>query len=126
MRSSRCKSAFTLMEVVVGLVLMASVLVASLLAFSAHRKQLRNADAKIAAISIADELLYRLSESRDGIPLSATGPIANQPNWFWRTRPTGNIVATGVPVRVIRFEIVESNGQTIRVLTSVDVVEAAT
>ena len=39
---------FTLVEVVIGLSLMASVVVASLLAFSGHRKQIRQANGPTA------------------------------------------------------------------------------
>lgn len=128
MRSSRCnrRAGFTLIEVVVGLVLMASVLVGSLLAFSAHRQQLRHADAKVAAVAIADDLLNRFSGTREGVPSAGSGPIVVQPNWFWRTRTVGVVMPAEIPLRVIRLEVVEQNvGQAARVLARVDVVEAA-
>ena len=116
--------AFTLLEVVVGLTLMASVLVGSLLAFSAHQKQRRNADAKIVAVAIADELLNQFTSSREGIPAIGRGAISGQPNWFWRTGVVGASAPVGVPLRVIRLEVVEVTEQgSLRPLATVDVVE---
>ncbi len=115
---------FTLLEVVVGLALMASVLVGSLLSFSAHRKQLRSADAKIAAVAIADDLLDRLSGSREGIPSSQRGQIAGHPGWFWQTRIVGVTAPAGIPLKVVRLEVIEiTQGRSQRVLSTVDVVE---
>jgi type II secretory pathway pseudopilin PulG len=116
--------AFTLLEVVVGLTLMASVLVGSLLAFSAHQKQRRNADAKIAAVAIADELLNQFTSSSEGIPVGGRGPIVGQRNWFWRTSVVGAAAPARVPLRVIRLEVVEVNERgALRPLATVDVVE---
>ena len=126
MRCCRCKSrsAFTLLEVVVGLTLMASVLVSSLLAFSAHQKQRRLADAKIVAVRLADQLLTDLSVSRGGIPEVGGGIIAGSPNWFWRTSIVGTASPAGIPVKVIRFEVAKVKfGGGIESLASVDLVE---
>ncbi len=109
MKSSRSKPAvgFTLIEVVIGLTLMATVVVSSLLAFSAHRKQRRAAEAKLAAVTVADDLLHRLSAGRDGIPIAGRGVIPGHPYWFWQTTPVGTIRRAEVPLRVIEFRIVE-------------------
>ena len=98
---------FTLMEVVIGLTLMATVVVSSLLAFSAHRKQRRTADAKLAAVAVADDLLNRLSTGQDGVPVAGRGVIPGHPYWFWQTQPVGSIRRAEVPLRVIEFRIVE-------------------
>ena len=130
MRSCRCnrrpldaRAGFTLLEVVVGLTLMASLLVGSLLAFSAHQKQLRLAESKLAAAAAADDLLDRLSGSTEGIPLRGRGNVRGT-TWRWRTRPIGTAAPAGIQLDVIRFEIAESlaNGS-LRVLTTVDVVK---
>lgn len=126
MQFCRCntKPAFTLLEVVVGLTLMASVLVASLLSFSAHQKQRRLADAKIVAVAIADELLGEMLLTREGIPVSGRGLIAGRPNWFWRTSLVGVAAPAQVPLRVVRLEIVEVTAQRTQLpLATVEVVK---
>lgn len=127
MRSCLCRhqNGFTLLEVVVGLTLMASVLVGSLLSFSAHHQQRAIADAKIAAVAVADQLLDEMSGSREGIPAVGRGIIAGRPNWFWRTNVIGMATPTFIPVRVIRFEVVEvSNNRRMLTLATVDLVES--
>jgi type II secretory pathway pseudopilin PulG len=120
-RSNGRSAAFTLIEVIAGLTLMATVLVGSLLSFAAHQKQRRFADAKIAAVTIADDLLHVMSNSPDGIPATGRGRIPGQRNWFWQTSVVGAMAPAQTPIRVIRFEIMEqsSPGQ-IRALVTVD------
>lgn len=128
MRFSRIddRAAFTLLEVVVGLLLMATVLVGSLLSFSAHRKQRRVAESKIVAVGLADEWLTRWSASPEGIPSAGGGPIAGKPSWFWQTSIVGTAAPAGVPLRVIRFQIFEvTDERRQRPLTTVEVVEPA-
>lgn len=124
-RTGTAKPAFTLLEVIVGLTLMATVLVSSLLAFSAHQKQRRFADNKIAAVAIADDLLNWMSGSPEGIPTVGRGLITGRPNWFWRTSVVGGSVPANIPVRVIRFEIMEQPAQRspLRALVTIDLVE---
>ena len=98
---------FTLVEVVVGLSLMASVLVGSLLAFSAHRRQLRMADARIAAAATADQLLEQFTTRPEGLPRFGRGPIAGHPTWIWQSVVVGATSPMQVPMNVIRFSIFE-------------------
>ena len=86
---SKTDRGFTLIEVVVGITLMATVLATSLLAFSAHEKQIRQARVKLTALQVADEMLNRMSSSREGIPVSGAGPIPEHPNWSWQTSVVG-------------------------------------
>lgn len=121
---SKHQYAFTLLEVVVGLTLMASVLVGSLLSFSAHHQQQRIADAKIAAVAVADQLLDEFSGTREGIPAVGRGMIAGRPNWFWRTNVIGTAAPAQIAMRVIRLEVVELNNEgRMLPLATVDVVE---
>lgn len=127
MLCSRCNersTAFTLIEVIVGLTLMATVLVSSLLSFAAHQKQRRFADAKIAAVTVADDLLHVMSASPEGIPARGRGLIPGQRNWFWQTSVVGAMAPAQVPMRVIRFEIIEQSSQgSLRALVTVDLVQ---
>ena len=122
-RDASPKLAFTLLEVIVGLTLMASVLTSSLLAYSAHRKQQRFAEAKLQAVAISDALLDQLSGSPQGIPSSGRGWIAGKSNWFWTTRVVGTMQPAGIPLRVIRFEIVDQSAAAVsQTLVTVDLV----
>jgi type II secretory pathway pseudopilin PulG len=121
---SKHKYAFTLLEVVVGLTLMASVLVGSLLSFSAHHQQRIIADAKLAAVTVADQLLNEMSGTREGIPAVGRGMIAGRPNWFWRTHVVAAAAPAQIPMQVIRLEVVEVNNEgRMLPLATVDVVE---
>jgi type II secretion system protein I len=126
MNCSRCESStagFTLIEVVVGLAIMAGVLVSSLLAFSSHRRAQQFAEAKVAAVAVTDELLTLFSGSPGGIPATGRGPIAGRPDWWWRSEVVGLTAPAGISLQVIRFQIIEINprGRS-RSLVSVDVV----
>ena len=123
-RSSTGSGGFTLIEVVVGLALMATVLVASLLSFSAHRQQLRLADGRIAAAAVADEMLETLNSQPDGIPANGRGRVAGKANWFWQTKVVGVTAPLEVPMQVIRFSIIELSGDgRATSLVSVDLLE---
>ena len=126
MQSCRCRKGhgFTLLEVVVGLTLMASVLVGSLLSFSSHRRQQRTADAKIAAVAVADQLLNELSGLREGIPAIGRGMIAGRPNWFWTTDVVGTTAPADIPMQLIRLQVTEvDNEGRSHSLVTVDVVK---
>ena len=118
------RRAFTLLEVIVGLTLMATMLVGSLLAFAAHQKQRRLADAKLLAVAVADDILNRMHTAANGIPQNDRGMIVGKPNWFWQTSVVGSISAAEVPMRVVRFQIIEQpNGQPFRALVTIDLVQ---
>ena len=122
---SKQNSGFTLIEVVVGLTLMATVVAASLLAFSAHQKQIRQARSKIAAVQVADDLLNRMSANRTGIPSSATGTIIDHPSWTWRTSVTAETIRAEIPLRIIQLEIFERQADSnLNLLASTSVVKA--
>ena len=119
----RYTDGFTLLEVVIGLTLMASVVVASLLAFSTHQKQRRLADAKIAAVTVADGLINELSSRFDGIPQSGRGVIPGHPNWFWQTRIIGTAIRAQVPLQIIEFQLLEASASGTRPLVSTQLVK---
>lgn len=102
------RQGLTLVEVVAGLVLMATVLVGSMLALAAHRRQHRYANDKLVAVAIADELLHQFDRSGDGIPAAASGVVATRPEWSWRTRVQGTTNPAGVLMRVVRLEVVHN------------------
>ena len=113
----------TLLEVIVALALMGSVLVSSLLAFSKHRNQLSMAQKRIEATMIADQIVGRLASQRDGMPIGIRGTVAGKPNWIWQTTPIGFTTLATVPMRVVRFQILEIGASSTQ-LVSVDLVKA--
>ena len=104
---SNSRFGFTLIEVVVAMVIMVSVLASALLAFSAHRKQLRLANQRMSAIVAADDLLVVLSGQEGGFPISGRGPIPGHPTWTWQTNVVGVTAPAGVELNVIRLTIDE-------------------
>ncbi len=106
-RTTQKNLAFTLLEVVVGLVLLATVLVSSLLALGRHQRQLRLASDRDSAISIADKLLARWMDSSARVPISTSASLAERPGWIWRTEVASNRVVMGRNCVVVRLEIVD-------------------
>ncbi len=122
---SRQRGGFTLVEVVVGLTLLATIIVSSLLAFSKHQNQIRLARSKITAVQIADDLLNRMSASRTGIPPAASGPIPEHPTWSWRTSVTDETLRVPIPMQIIKLQIIErENESKLNLLASTSVVKA--
>ena len=123
-RPKQNPNGFSLVEVVIGLVLMATVLASTLLAYTAHQRQRAMADAKLEAVVIADELLEVFSNSREGIPAAGRGAIMGKPGWFWQSGIAGTASPAELPVRIIRFQVgrISIDG-TAESLISVDLVE---
>jgi type II secretory pathway pseudopilin PulG len=74
---SRCpQDGLTLIEVVVGLLLLSTLLASLLLSHGRHVRQVQLAQRKLVAIEAADRLLADWFAAPDGIPISATGKVA--------------------------------------------------
>jgi hypothetical protein len=103
---------------------MATVLVASMLSFSAHQRQLAVADKRIAAVSFTDDLLSELMAGGRRLPQSMRGVVPAQTNWYWQTSVVGTTAPMSVTMMVLRLSVVEvkPDGSS-NVLTSVDIVE---
>lgn len=96
----------TLVEVVAGMTLLASLATGMLLAYGAHQKQLRRAEQRIDAIDVADKLLARWYSGNETLPRNRRGRVfAEQEPWIWKTQ-TIEVAAVGsMPVERIRVEI---------------------
>ena len=116
------RSAFTLLEVVVALVLMGSLLAGSLLAFSKHRQQLAMAAKRIEATMVADQLIAELGAQQGGLPAVARGSVAGKADWIWEISPVGTTTLATVRLRVVRFQILELR-PTPKRLIAVDMVQ---
>lgn len=103
--------AFTLLEVVVGMVLMAGLVSGTVLALTDQQSALRTAANRRDACVVAEQMLDVWMESVQGIPPRERGIVsAGEPrrqNWTWRTEPIGSRLVMGVPAQIIRFQIVD-------------------
>ena len=115
------RPAFTLIEVVLGLTLMGTVLVGSILAFSRHRRQLAIAESRVEATQLADRLLTRLSAMPDGVPLRSQGRIPGYPGLFWKTSVVRLASPFETPIRIIRLEIRDAASRQVSPLVSVEI-----
>lgn len=101
---------FTLVEVLAGLILMATVMASAMTAFNRHQKQVVASRRLQSATVYADAILQELSARRGGIPDSSSGVVAAQPTWRWQTQTVGLAAPVGVPAKVVRFRILQTNG----------------
>ena len=97
----------TLVEVVVGIALLAVLLVLILSSFRAHAAQVRAANLRMQAIRRADELLSTWTAS-GGIPaVGESEQVPNSPEWTWRiVRAAQSPELTQLGAESVRLEIV--------------------
>ncbi len=95
----------TLVEAVVGLGLLTAVLVSLLTANTRAKRQAHNAELRITACEIADELLIAWQLDRANFPRAGSGPIADHPGWTWRTQTVFNAEASELDGEVVALEI---------------------
>jgi prepilin-type N-terminal cleavage/methylation domain-containing protein len=97
----------TLVEVVVGIALLAVLLVLILASFRAHAAQIRSAKQRMEAMRRADELLTVWTTS-GGIPVvGEQEEIPETPGWIWRiVKTSGSDDLYQLGAAVIRLEIV--------------------
>ncbi|WP_010583131.1 type IV pilus modification PilV family protein [Schlesneria paludicola] len=101
----------TLVEVVVGIALLATVLVAILTSFRTHSLQVRNAKERMKAIRIADELLSEWMAASRLPLLGQQGALFDPQGWSWRmvaTTEVQDLMAIGA--QTSRLEILAPNG----------------
>lgn len=120
----RTRAGMTLIEVVCGIALMATLLVLILQVFRTHSAQIRNARERMIAITLADQLLQQWTE-QGGIPAAGQqDQIGNFPQWQWKVSSvpaTSELWSWGGGIA--RLEIIDTSRVTApRRLASVDVV----
>lgn len=113
---------FILLEVVIGLVLLATVLVTSLLALGKQRRILRQANDRQQAISLADAFLTKWHQSTTGVPLWGSGPIVERAGWWWQTEVVANRLIFGKTRPIVRLQIIDRNSNSAKesVLISIE------
>jgi prepilin-type N-terminal cleavage/methylation domain-containing protein len=115
---------FTLIEVLVGMVLLSSLAIAALQGFKAHKRQIQFAEKKILAVAELDRLLTLWSGLPGGIPSESMGPIDPQRAWIWQARIVGQRVVFGQPKSVVRIDVLETNSPEAKRLASVELLRA--
>jgi hypothetical protein len=106
------RRALTLVEVIAGLVLLATLLTSVLAAFKAHAGQIRAARDRLKANAAAEELLSGWLAQGSLPAVGTQKAIADSDGWIWRL--LGNETHQSDPVKIgsVRVEIVRSRGAT--------------
>ncbi len=101
---------FSLLEVVAGLVLMASVLSVVLVSYGRQHRRNRDAQALMLAVDLADNLLLGWTESQQGVPLHDAGVMPGYRGWLWRTQVLRVEQRMGVSLPIVQLEIFSVSG----------------
>src|SRR5688500_6139833 len=80
----------TLVEVVGGLALLGTLLVAVLLARGRYIRQAAIADRRLQAVAAADALLAQWHQDPRSLPRAASGDVPGDGQFTWRTRTVSN------------------------------------
>ena len=117
----RDRHGLTLVEVVAGLALLATLLVSILMAFSAHAGQIRAAQDRLQAIEIADALLTRWTAS-DGIPaVGREDAVPGSEALWWRIVVSPSVAPSATGLHTVRLEVFERPANAPqRIVTSTD------
>jgi prepilin-type N-terminal cleavage/methylation domain-containing protein len=105
----------TLIEVVAGLALMATILVVTLTLKSRFAHQRAAADLKRRATSAADSLLTTWWTDPAQWPVTAAGRVPNDSELSWQTRLVPNPPVDALGARVARLEIESAGGPVLAV-----------
>lgn len=106
------RRALTLVEVIAGLVLLATLLTCVLAAFKTHAAQIRGARDRFKANEAAEELLSGWL-TQGALPAVGTQkPIADSDGWIWRLLANETHQSDSVKIGSVRVEIVRSRDAT--------------
>jgi type II secretory pathway pseudopilin PulG len=101
------RAGLTLVEVVAGLALLSTLLVAVLTTKARVTRQWANAHRRLEAVSAADRLLATWWQDVDRFPRRAAGLVPGNTSFTWRTTPIANPELKALNVSVIRLEILD-------------------
>jgi type II secretory pathway pseudopilin PulG len=97
----------TLIEVVGGLALLGTLLVAVLLAKAKYTRQAATADRKLQAVAAADELLTAWRQDSNALPRDGSGPAPGDRQFSWRTRTLANAEVASLGGQTVRLEVLD-------------------
>jgi hypothetical protein len=115
----------TLVEVVGGLGLLATLLVALLLAKARYTRQAAAADRRLQAVAAADALLAGWHQDPRSLVRAGGGAVAGGGEFSWRTQRVDNAAVSEMGAAVVRLEILDERPEAVaadRVITSVEFV----
>lgn len=115
----------TLIEVIAATLLLGTLLVSILLAYSRHAIQIKKAQQRLAVINALDDKVEDWYLTRRGVPVNESGPlIANGTTQVqWRTRTIANESLRRVLLsEKIRVEARTADGE---VVSFIDILQAA-
>jgi type II secretory pathway pseudopilin PulG len=105
----------TLIELLVGLVVLGVLLVAVSTARARFLRQWGDAERRLAAVHAADALLAKWMQGPPAaIPLSGAGTLEGVADHRWRTHIVRDSTAASVGAIVLRLEIVDRRGHSTR------------
>lgn len=107
LRSSR--AGLTLIEVSAGLLILSTLLVASVLGFQRHARQIRRADHVLKAVAAADRLLEKWMNDPASFPPSGSGDVAEEESLEWHAAVVSLHAEPPVPFSIARLEIYEKS-----------------
>ena len=100
----------TLVEALAGTALMATVLVAILLAAGRMKAQSRGAAMREEGCLIADGLLRAWWPDRHKLPRDARGAVGGKAGWHWRTRRVASEEAAALGGEIVALEVFAPGG----------------
>ena len=106
------RRALTLVEVIAGLVLLATLLTSVLAAFKAHAGQIRAARDRLKAHAAAEELLSGWLAQGSLPAVGTRKAIADSDGWIWRLLANETHQSDPVKFGSVRVEIVRSRDAT--------------
>ncbi len=117
------RTGFTLIEAVVGTVLIAAFASSTFLAFRMHSQQLQFAGDTMQAVEFADGQLESLL-SGNGAVKPNSGAVPGHPDWLWSFTIERNTILAGTPAQVGVLKVVRQSDS--RVLVATEVVASVT
>ena len=111
MKTRKCqtRAGLTLIEVVVGLVMLSTVLITLLMSFRQHHDRTNHAIQRMEAAEAADELLSMWVSSEVPIPQNTSGVWDN--TWVWDTRIVRRETILDTDWVVLRVQLRRSHGE---------------
>ena len=98
----------TLVEVIGGLALLATLLVATLLARTRYIHQAAVADRRLQAVRAADTLLTAWHQDTRSLPRAGAGIIPGDDQLAWRTQTLPSPEATDLGAVVVQLQILDT------------------
>src|SRR4051812_36514474 len=99
----------TLVEVVAGLTLLSTLLVAVLTTKARVTRQWSHAQRKLQGVSAADRLLAEWWPRRDAFPRQSSGRVSGDNSLRWQTTPVVNQPLNALRTSVVRLEIFDES-----------------